>query len=84
MIATRDMPGRRMLAADALDAALNATSIETNANYMDTLACVYALKGDFTQAIKVENEALAKSPGNTDFGARLSLFHVSADCTGAK
>jgi tetratricopeptide (TPR) repeat protein len=84
MIATRDMPNREMLAADALNAALKATSIENIANYMDTLACVYALKGDFPQALKIENEALAKSPGNTDFEARLSLFNRSADCTGAK
>lgn len=84
MIATRDVPDRKMLVDDALDAASRATTIENIANYMDTLACVYALKGDFPKALKVENEALAKSPGNPDFEARLSLFHNSADCTGQK
>jgi tetratricopeptide (TPR) repeat protein len=84
IISTRDMPNRKMLVAEALDAALKATSIANTANYMDTLACVYALKGDFPKALKVEIEALAKSPGNADYEARLSLFHRSADCTGAK
>ena len=84
MIATKDMPNRTALAADALDASLKATSIESTANYLDTLACVYALKKDFSQAIKVENEALAKSPGTKDYEARLALLEKSVDCTGAK
>lgn len=83
MIATKNVPGRKMLVTDALNAATKATSIEDTANYMDTLACVYALKGDFVKAIKIEDKALEVSPGNTDFEVRLSLFHKSADCTGA-
>jgi len=84
MIATKDVPKRDELMSDALNAALKATSIDNTANYLDTLACVYALKGSFAQALNIENEALAKSPRNADFEARLSLFHRSVNCSGAK
>jgi hypothetical protein len=74
MIATKQVPDRKALTSEALAAASKAISIEDTANYMDTLACVYALREDFAQAIKVENDAIAKSPGNKDFEARLTLF----------
>lgn len=82
MVATKDIPARKRLVDDALNAALKATSIENIANYLDTLACTYALKGNFQQALKFENQALAKAPGNSDFSARLLLFNSSVNCTG--
>jgi hypothetical protein len=55
-------------------------------NYLDTLACVYALMGNFPQAIKTQSEAVAEAQGNREFQERLSLFTLKPpkDCTGAK
>jgi tetratricopeptide (TPR) repeat protein len=84
LIATKEIPNRKDFLADALTAALRSTSIDDSANYLDTLACVYALQGDLKKAIKVESDVLKKSPSNPAFLARLSLFNSQKDCTGAK
>lgn len=84
MVATKEMPKRNELEDEALAAALRSTSIDDSANYLDTLACVYALRGDMQQALKTESDALKKSPSNPDFTMRLALFNTSKDCTGVK
>ena len=84
LIATKKIPNRQTFLDDALTAALRSTSIDDSANDLDTLACVYALRGDLQQAVKVESEAVRKSPNNPDFMSRLSLFNSQKDCTGAK
>ncbi len=84
MIATKDVPNRREHSQEALDAALKSTSIDESANDLDTLACVYAFRGDTAKAIEIESRALDKDPGNADFTARNSLFQNSKDCTGQK
>ena len=70
MIATKDVPNRHQLSQEALDAALKSTSIDDSANYLDTLACVYAFRSDTAKAIEIESKALDKDPGNNDFTVR--------------
>ena len=84
LIATKEIPNRKAFLDEALAASLRSTSIDDSANYLDTLACVYALRGDMRQAIKVESDALKKSPNNSDFTSRFALFSQQKDCTGAK
>jgi tetratricopeptide (TPR) repeat protein len=84
MIATKDVPNRYQYSQEALDAALKSTSIDESANDLDTLACVYAFRGDTSKAIKIKSKALDKDPGYADFTARKSLFQNGKDCTGQK
>jgi tetratricopeptide (TPR) repeat protein len=83
-IATREIPDRKLLQNDALVAAEQAIIISRRPNYLDTLACVNALMGNFSQAIKYQSEALAEDPRNDSFQERLALFKIQKDCTGAK
>ncbi|HEY4357367.1 MAG TPA: hypothetical protein VGN16_16570 [Acidobacteriaceae bacterium] len=75
MIATKDVPKRSMLVDEALAAAITSTTLD--ADHYGTLACVYALKGEFLLALHAESKA--RSPGHE---ARLSLFRRSSNCTG--
>jgi tetratricopeptide (TPR) repeat protein len=86
MIATKEMPGRKKLEQDALVAAEHAVTIARKPNYLDTLACVCALQGNFQQAIKYESEAAAGDSRNSSFQERLAQFKSPnpKDCTGAK
>lgn len=86
MIATKEVPDRKRLQQDALAAAERAVTIARKPNYLDTLACVCALKGDFQQAIKYQSEAVAEDPRNLSFQERLAQFKGPnpRDCTGAK
>jgi tetratricopeptide (TPR) repeat protein len=84
LVATKEIPNRKTFLDEALTASLRSTSIEDRANYLDTLACVYALKGDKQQAIKIESDALKRSPFNPHFKSRLELFSEHKDCTGEK
>jgi Tfp pilus assembly protein PilF len=81
LVVSRDVPNRRMLESDALRAAQHAVAIDRTANYLDTLACSYALAGDFAQAILVAKEATHMVPGNTDFANRLARFKEKHDCS---
>jgi tetratricopeptide (TPR) repeat protein len=86
LIATTVMPGEEQLSQEALVAANRAISIDRSANYLDTVACVYALRNDFEHAANYEREASAKDPGNADFKTRLTSFTSSkpSNCIGAK
>jgi tetratricopeptide (TPR) repeat protein len=84
MIATKEVSDRKTLQSDALAAANHAVTIARKANYLDTLACVYALGGDFQRAIIYQSEAVAKDQRNSAFQERLALFRNQKDCTGAK
>jgi tetratricopeptide (TPR) repeat protein len=83
LIATREVSNREVLKDEALTAARRAIQIWPSANYMDTLACVYALRGDFPTAIKTEEEALAQT-NDPDYERHLTLFRIvpPKDCTG--
>jgi tetratricopeptide (TPR) repeat protein len=84
MIATKDFQRRKELQEEALKAANHAVTIARMANYLDTLACVDALLGNFQEAIAYESEALAKGGRNSDFQRRLDMFKNKKDCTGEK
>lgn len=86
LIATKEVPNRKKLQQEALTAAEQAITISRKPNYLDTLGCVYALLGDFQQAIKYQSEAVAEDPRNSAFRERLDLFKNPnpKDCTGAK
>ena len=45
-----------------LKASLHATSLSRTANYLDTLACAYALGSDFASATRNEGEAISLEP----------------------
>ena len=47
IVATRELRKRKELQKDALAASQHATTVMRTANYLDTLACVYAFIGDF-------------------------------------
>jgi tetratricopeptide (TPR) repeat protein len=83
LIATREVSQREMLKDEALTAARHAFDIWPSANYKDTLACVYALRGDFVSAIKKESEAVDET-GDSEYQAHLNLFNMNPpkDCTG--
>lgn len=86
LIATREVPNRKKLQQEALAAAERTIAIAREPNYLDTLACVHALMGNFPQAIKLQYEAVANAPGNSEFKERLKQFTspTPKDCTGAK
>lgn len=86
LIATKEVPDRKKLQQEALAAAERAVTIARKPNYLDTLACVYALIGNFPQAIKIQSEVVEEEPGNSEFKERLNLFASPKprDCTGAK
>jgi tetratricopeptide (TPR) repeat protein len=88
IVATRQLSDRKQLQKAALTASEHATTVNRTANYLDTLACVYALTGDFKKAITLESEAVKTARGKDEaaFRQRLAGFMEPKprDCTGAK
>jgi len=76
----------REYANDALTFSLKAVAISGDANNLDTLACVYANRGDFAKAIEIETKAITMAPTENlpDFSRRLQNFTSAApkDCMG--
>ena len=74
---------RQQLQKEALLAMEKVVLTSTTANRKDTLACVYALAGDFVRARKYEEEAKDQS-GDPAFEKRLAKFtqQPPKDCTG--
>lgn len=82
--ATKEVPDRKLLQKDALSAAERAIAIARKPGYLDTLACVHALVGNFPQAIMYQSEPAAEEPRNTSFQERPALFKTQKDCSGVK
>jgi hypothetical protein len=81
LIATKEFPNRKELLPEALRNANHAVSLNRLPNYLDTLACLRALGGNFDQAVNVETEATAHS-SQQSFADNLARFRDHQDCTG--
>lgn len=83
-VASKEFSERENYSDEALAAALKAVAIRQDASYEDTLACVYAFRGDFTNAIETEKRALQHVPVKLkdDFMRRLNKFEAAKDCSG--
>jgi len=83
LIATREVSNRDSLKDEALTAARHAVEIWPTANYKDTLACVYAMRGEFAAAINTEKEAI-EDTYDPEYERHLKLFQMvpAKDCTG--
>jgi hypothetical protein len=85
-VATKDFPERKSLSDSAMNAALEASNARPDANIMDTLACMYAYRGDYANAIATEEKAIELAPQKIvgDLKNRLAKFKASPprDCTG--
>lgn len=87
LVATRALADRDQHSARAHAAALHAVRLERSGNHLDTLACVVALRGDFTGAAALEREAIQlvrNYESARQFSERLSRFTSTPprDCTG--
>jgi tetratricopeptide (TPR) repeat protein len=86
VVATKPFPERQSLSDTAMAAALKASSARPDANIMDTLACMYAYRGDFANAIATEEKAIELAPQKIldDLKRRVSKFKSSPaqDCSG--
>ena len=84
LLATRAEFDQPTEAGEAVDNALRAVSIERDANNLDTLACAYARKGDFTSAVAVARDVVGLAPNNDVFKQRLKKFEASPpkNCVG--
>ena len=82
LIATRPVSNRNLLRDEALIAAQHAVELWPTANYKDTAACVFALRGEYQRA-SMELQALADGP-DSEYSRHLGLFRASPvkDCTG--
>ena len=87
IVATKRLSNRKQLQKAALVVSEHATTISRTANYLDTLACVHALTGNFEKAITLEREAVNTARGKDEaaFRERLAGFlkPKPRDCTGA-
>ena len=85
LVATHNVSGRNQLQQAALFAAEKAVTIFPKPNYRDTLACVYALRGNFDRALQEETKAVDEEPQH-DFLKRIERFKMKPprDCTGDK
>jgi len=83
LIATSEVSNRDILKDEALTASEHAVHIEPTANYKDTLACVYALRSDFSNAISIERDVVGEAP-DSEYQRHLALFKMvpPKDCTG--
>jgi len=86
-VATREIPDRARHADRAQAASEHAVSLERSGNNLDTLACVYALRGEYARAAIVEREAvrLIDDPAEISrFNDRIHRFTATppTDCTG--
>lgn len=86
MIATKEVANKKGLRKEALAASQHAIAVTRTAGYLDTLACVYALLGDFEEAIRIQTEAVKMPLSKPSFEKRLALFKSvpPKDCTGEK
>lgn len=87
LVATRQVANRDAHAVRAQTASEHAVGLERSGNYLDTLACVYALRGQFTDAASIEREAvsLIDDPETiARFNDRIRRFTAASpsDCTG--
>lgn len=84
LLATRAQFDDPAEASEAVDNALRAVSIETDANSLDTLGCAHARKGDFVSAIAAAKDAISLAPANEVFKQRLRSFEASPpkNCVG--
>jgi hypothetical protein len=86
LVATKNLSQRRELLPSALAAAVKASEARVDANVLDTLACIYALAGNFDKAIETEMHAVdaATEEDKTAFERRLNKFRAEprSDCTG--
>ena len=84
LVATKDFPERANYKDEALAAAKKAVSLNRIPEYLDTLACVYALAGDFEQAVAHQYEVLTGAPAEEAFAERALLFKAipPKNCTG--
>jgi hypothetical protein len=85
LVATRNVSERQQLQKAALFAAEKAVSISPKPNYRDTLACVFALMGDFERAFSEEEKVVSEQP-DQDFVKRKARFKMKppGNCTGDK
>ncbi len=87
LVATRALTDRDQHSARAHAAALHAVRLERSGNYLDTLACVVAMRGDFTSAAALQREAIQlvrDYESARQFSERLARFTSAPprDCTG--
>ena len=82
LVATRDFPGRMSLGREALKASKRAVKLVNKPNHLDTLACVYALVGNFDRAIATIEEAARREPTDTFRDHRDLLRLRGPNCTG--
>jgi hypothetical protein len=83
LVATQEVSNRPVLQKKALAAANEVVASYPTPNFKDTLACIYALGGDFQRAIEIETD-VAQTSRTTAFRERLTLFRSDKpkDCTG--
>jgi tetratricopeptide (TPR) repeat protein len=81
-VATKQFPEREALSDIAMSAALKASSVRPDAGIMDTLACMYAYREDYPNAISTEEKAIEIAPQRSvdDFKRRLGKFRASQNC----
>ena len=84
LVATKEFDRPAALKDEAMRAARAAVDISPTPNHLDTLACTYAMLGDYTSAITQEAKAVSASP-KPSFRKRLGQFRETPpkDCTGA-
>lgn len=88
IVATGDFHGRMTYRDGALQYAEKLVTIERRPVTLDTVACTYALAGDFAKAVAYEKEAIAMDsdadPQKYTYQRRLEYFTLTPprDCTG--
>lgn len=85
-VATHSIEGRERLHDEALAGAMHAVQHVNGGNHLDTLACVHAMRREFSEAIEAERQALQRvpvaPPARRTYQERLDRFALSQDCTG--
>lgn len=71
---------------EALELALEAVDSRRIPDYLDTLACAYAINGDFPMALKNEEEAIEGATGTAlrDYKHRYELMKEGKTCVGQR
>jgi tetratricopeptide (TPR) repeat protein len=84
LVATKEFFRPAALRDEAMKTARTAVSISPSPNHLDTLACTFALFGDYKSAIAQEAKAVSES-SKPSFRERLAHFRETPpkDCTGA-
>lgn len=67
----------------ALALALRAASDRFDANHLDTLACAFAINGDFKKAIAFSQEAVERDRSDEDFVRDLKALSIGQRCAEA-